>query len=82
ISLKLAQFEIMRDIYKKAPLLLLDDVFDKLDMERVEALLNLVSSNFFGQIFITDSNKVSVEAILNKINGSTSSFEIKSGVVL
>lgn len=82
ISLKLAQFEIMRDIYKKAPLLLLDDVFDKLDMERVEALLNLVSSNFFGQIFITDSNKVRVEAILNKINGSSSSFEIKSGVVL
>ncbi len=82
ISLKLAQFEIMRDIYKRAPLLLLDDVFDKLDMERVEALLNLVSSNFFGQIFITDSNKVRVEAILNKINGSTSSFEIKNGVVL
>jgi len=82
ISLKLAQFEIMRDIYKKAPLLLLDDVFDKLDMERVEALLNLVSSNFFGQIFITDSNKVRVDAILGKINGSSSSFEIKSGVVL
>lgn len=82
ISLKLAQFEIMRDIYKRAPILLLDDVFDKLDMERVEALLNLVSSNFFGQIFITDSNKVRVEAILNKINGSTSSFEIKNGIVL
>lgn len=82
ISLKLAQFEIMRDIYKRAPLLLLDDVFDKLDMERVEALLNLVSSNLFGQIFITDSNKVRVEGILNKINGNSSSFEIKSGAVI
>ncbi len=79
ISLKLAQFEIMRDIYRKTPLLLLDDVFDKLDMERVEALLNLVSSNMFGQIFITDSNKVRVETILKKINGSSSSFEIFSG---
>ena len=79
ISLKLAQFEIMRDIYKRTPLLLLDDVFDKLDMERVEALLNLVSSNLFGQIFVTDSNKVRVETILKKINGSSASFEVVSG---
>ncbi len=79
ISLKLAQFEIMREIYGKTPLLLLDDVFDKLDMERVEALLNLVSSNLFGQIFITDSNKVRVESILKKINGSSTSYEVISG---
>ncbi len=79
ISLKLAQFEIMREIYKRTPLLLLDDVFDKLDMERVEALLNLVSSNLFGQIFVTDSNKVRVGTILKKINGSSASFEVVSG---
>ncbi len=79
ISLKLAQFEIMRKIYERTPILLLDDVFDKLDMERVEALLNLVSSNLFGQIFVTDSNKVRVESILKKINGSSASFEVVSG---
>lgn len=81
ISLKLAQFEIMRDMHKRIPLLLLDDLFDKLDMNRVESLLNMVSSNFFGQIFITDSNKVRVQEILSKINGSSASFEVKSGTI-
>ena len=81
ISLKLAQFEIMRDLHKRIPLLLLDDVFDKLDMSRVESLLNMVSSNLFGQIFITDSNKVRVQEILSKINGSSASFEIASGTI-
>ncbi len=82
ISLKLAQFEIIKQIHGKAPLMLLDDVFDKLDMLRVEALLSLVSSNFFGQIFITDSNKTRVEHILGKINGSSKSLEILSGEIL
>lgn len=82
ISLKLAQFEIMREMHKRVPLLLLDDVFDKLDMSRVESLLNMVSSNFFGQIFITDSNKVRVQEILSKINGSSSSLEIDSGAII
>ncbi len=81
ISLKLAQFEIMRDMHKRVPLLLLDDVFDKLDMSRVESLLNMVSSNFFGQIFITDSNKVRVQEMLAKINGSSFLFEIDSGII-
>jgi DNA replication and repair protein RecF len=79
VSLKLAQFEILREMHSIAPLLLLDDVFDKLDMLRVEALLNMVSSDFFGQIFITDSNKVRVGGILKKINGYSKSFEILDG---
>ncbi|MDP3451564.1 MAG: DNA replication and repair protein RecF [Bacteroidales bacterium] len=82
IALKLAQFEIMSDIHKKPPLLLLDDLFDKLDMHRVESLLTLVSSSRFGQIFITDSNKVRIGEILNKINGSSLSIEINSGRVV
>ncbi|MDD2583763.1 MAG: DNA replication and repair protein RecF [Bacteroidales bacterium] len=81
ISLKLAQFEIMKQMHKRVPLLLLDDVFDKLDMNRVQSLLNMVSSNLFGQIFITDSNKVRVKEILAKINGSSSLFEIDSGTI-
>lgn len=79
ISLKLAQFEIMREMHGCSPVILLDDVFDKLDMLRVESLLNMVSSDFFGQIFITDSNKVRIGGILEKINGSSKSFEIISG---
>ncbi|HCT93849.1 MAG: hypothetical protein A2X19_05360 [Bacteroidetes bacterium GWE2_39_28] len=82
ISLKLAQFEIIRQMHQKAPIMLLDDVFDKLDMLRVESLLNMVSSDFFGQIFITDSNKVRVGGILDKINGNSKSFEIVSGRLL
>lgn len=82
ISLKLAQFEIMRQVHGKAPIMLLDDVFDKLDMLRVESLLSMVSSDFFGQIFITDSNKVRVGGILEKINGNSKSFDIVSGRLL
>ncbi len=58
VSLKFAQYEIMKKNYGFAPVLLLDDVFDKLDMSRISNLLQMVASNDFGQIFITDSNKV------------------------
>ncbi len=79
IALKLAQFEIMRDIHKKLPVLLLDDVFDKLDIKRVEALLNMVSSDLFGQIFISDSNKVRVSEMLKNINGNSVLLELEEG---
>ena len=82
LALKLAQFEIMAKIYGKPPLLLLDDVFDKLDMQRVELLLNLVASESFGQIFITDSNKVRIHSILEKVSGENSSIEIENGVLV
>lgn len=82
ISLKLAQFSIFKDLHNKVPVLLLDDVFDKLDMQRVEYLLKLVASDFFGQIFITDSNKVRINSILDTINGDTRSFEIDTGTIL
>ncbi|HNW48920.1 MAG: DNA replication/repair protein RecF [Bacteroidales bacterium] len=82
ISLKLAQFSIFKELHNKVPVLLLDDVFDKLDMQRVEYLLKLVASNFFGQIFITDSNKVRIHSILETINGETRSFEIEAGKII
>lgn len=82
LALKLAQFEIMAKIYSKPPILLLDDVFDKLDMQRVEFLLNLVASDAFGQIFITDSNKVRIHSILKLVGGKNSSFEIENGNLL
>jgi len=60
----------------------LDDVFDKLDMIRVEYLLRLVSSDFFGQIFITDSNKVRISNILESINRESISLEIENGMII
>ena len=62
IALKLAQFEFTLKKKGYKPLLLLDDIFDKLDFIRVQQLMKLVSRNEFGQIFITDTNK---ERILN-----------------
>lgn len=80
ISLKLAQFVIMKELHGVSPILLLDDVFDKLDMQRVEYLLNLVASDDFGQIFISDSNKVRMASIVERITRERKSFEVKGGV--
>ena len=80
VALKLAQFEIMKNLHGTAPILLLDDVFDKLDMQRVEYLLQLVASDAFGQIFISDSNKVRMANIVERFTAECSSFEVTSGV--
>ncbi len=82
IALKLAQFSIMKELNGgTAPILLLDDIFDKLDMKRVEYLLSLVSGNSFGQIFITDSNKVRMEALVEKVGGACKNFNVSEGVI-
>ncbi len=82
ISLKLAQFSIMKELSGGiAPILLLDDIFDKLDMNRVEYLLSLVSGNSFGQIFITDSNKVRMNALIDKIGGECRNFDVCGGKI-
>ena len=82
IALKLAQFDIMKARSGgRSPILLLDDVFDKLDMERVEYLLQMVSGDDFGQIFITDSNKVRMDALVAKVGGRCSNFEVSCGVI-
>lgn len=80
LALKLAQFDIIRELKGVKPILLLDDVFDKLDMARVEQLIGMVSSDRFGQIFITDSNKVRLEGILAKLTENYKLFEVGGGV--
>jgi len=82
IALKLAQFSVMKNLRGAPPVLLLDDLFDKLDMLRVESLLRLVATNTFGQIFLTDSNKVRISDILRTIDGDSLSFEIDGGRIL
>ncbi len=64
VALKLAQFKVMEKKSGQTPLLLLDDIFDKLDDDRVGQLLKLVSGKSFGQIFITDTHPERVAGLL------------------
>ena len=80
VSLKFAQYEIMKRNYGYAPILLLDDVFDKLDMGRISNLLQMVASNDFGQIFITDSNKVRMAGIVDGLTQDRAYFETAGGM--
>ena len=79
VSLKFAQYEIMKKNYGFAPILLLDDVFDKLDMGRISNLLQMVASNDFGQIFITDSNKVRMSGIVDRLTQDRVYYETQAG---
>lgn len=76
IALKLAQFDYIKNISKLKPILLFDDIFDKLDAKRVEQIIKLVADAHFGQIFITDTNKERLNRILNKISINYKLFEI------
>ena len=79
VSLKFAQYEIMKESYGFAPILLLDDLFDKLDMNRVSNLLSMVAGADFGQIFLSDSNKVRLAGIVNALTDDRSYFETVDG---
>ncbi|MAZ31297.1 MAG: DNA replication/repair protein RecF [Flavobacteriales bacterium] len=81
ISLKLAQFDFIKNIVGEKPLLLLDDIFDKLDDKRVEAIIRLVSEQHFGQIFITDTHINRTENIVKKIDDSYKMFYVNNGIV-
>lgn len=80
LALKLAQFDFLRRTTScTTPLLLLDDIFDKLDAQRVEAIVQLVSGENFGQIFITDTNREHLDKILSKMNGDYKIFTVDDG---
>lgn len=79
VALKFGQFELIKQITDKKPLLLLDDVFDKLDASRVERIINLVAEDNFGQIFITDANKVRVDKVLEKVSTDYKIFKVENG---
>ena len=81
VALKLAQFEVMKQRSGKAPILLLDDIFDKLDMNRVSFLLQLVAQDHFGQIFITDSNKARIEGVIDRFTNEYSFFDVENGAI-
>ncbi len=75
IALKLAQFDYL-SMLDSNPILLLDDIFDKLDDTRVKQIINLVNEEKFNQIFISDTNKNRSENIIKNVNKSYKIFEI------
>lgn len=81
IALKLAQFVFLSRRGQACPILLLDDIFDKLDADRVEQIIKLVSGDQFGQIFITDTNRKYLDAILQSINHGYALFRVEQGEV-
>jgi len=81
ISMKLAQFIFLKQVHSMHPILLLDDIFDKLDSHRVKKIIELVASDSFGQIFITDTNRQHLDQILDQIGLERKLFEVENGVV-
>lgn len=82
IALKLAQFDFLkRTASQTTPLLLLDDIFDKLDADRVEKIVRLVSGDSFGQIFITDTNRDHLDQILKTSSLDYKIFHVDNGVI-
>ena len=82
IALKLAQFDFLRRTGSHTtPLLLLDDIFDKLDASRVEQIVKLVAGDKFGQIFITDTNRDHLDKIMQKIEGEYKVFSVEDGAI-
>lgn len=82
VSLKLAQFDFLcQTTTHTQPLLLLDDIFDKLDSHRVEQIVKIVSDDRFGQIFITDTNRDHLDEILRHSNHDYRIFAVKNGEI-
>lgn len=82
LALKLAQFDFLRKTTSNTtPLLLLDDIFDKLDAQRVEQIVKLVSGDNFGQIFISDTNRGHLDKILSHNINDYKLFDVHHGEI-
>ena len=81
IALKLAQYSFLDQQNKFKPILLLDDIFDKLDDQRVTKLMQMISNHDFGQVFITDTNEDRVKNIFNNIGVAIKLFKVKGGEI-
>ncbi len=82
LALKIAQFQFLkRTASNSVPLLLLDDIFDKLDANRVEQIVKLVSGDEYGQIFITDTNREHLDRILQNGEFDYKLFEVDGGEI-
>jgi DNA replication and repair protein RecF len=79
IAIRLAQYEYIKNLKGYKPVMLLDDIFDKLDHQRVEQLIKLTGDDNFGQVFITDTQRERIEHLLQEIDIDHKIFEIKNG---
>src|SRR5690606_15895916 len=81
IALKLAQFHVFKNLKQTKPILLLDDIFDKLDDLRIKKLIELVANQEFGQLFITDARPERSREILEDLHSHITYFELKEGAI-
>lgn len=79
IALRLAQYDFLRSSTGMKPLLLLDDIFDKLDASRVERIMTLVTADDFGQIFVTDTNRTHLDEIMSRTGGDYRLWSVDNG---
>ncbi len=80
IALRMAQYEFLRRATGMKPLLLLDDIFDKLDAGRVERIMSLVTAGEFGQIFVTDTNRTHLDEIMGRTGGDYRLWSVENGI--
>ncbi|MGD2034841.1 MAG: DNA replication/repair protein RecF [Bacteroidales bacterium] len=81
VSLKLAQFDFLKQVKKILPVLLLDDVFDKFDVHRVKQILQLVADESFGQIFITHTSVGRMKELMNELGINHKLFFVEKGTI-
>ena len=79
IALRLAQYDFLHRATSIRPLLLLDDIFDKLDRDRVARIMKLVTADEFGQIFITDTNREHLDDIMSGTGGHYRMWHVVDG---
>ena len=81
IALKLAQFEYLKNKTGNSPILLLDDIFDKLDLIRVKRIVEIVNSTNFGQLFLSDTDRERIEKVLSSLNLSSKIFDVWKEII-
>ncbi len=82
LSMKLAQYELLRQHKQKLPILLLDDLFDKLDDQRASQLIELLVKGDFGQVFITDTHPLRAEEMARSFSGAYKKMVVENGAVI
>lgn len=79
VAMRLAQYEFLRQHSGLKPLLLLDDIFDKLDSTRVERIMEIARRDSIGQIFVTDTNRDHLDEIMGRMGGDYRLWEVEHG---
>ena len=79
VAMRLAQYDFLKRMSGITPLLLLDDIFDKLDAHRVENIIGVVAGDTFGQIFITDTNRTHLDHIIRRVGKDYRTWSVKAG---